>query len=327
MNPITVSAPGKLMLLGEHAVVYDHPCLVTAADLRIYVTITPSDQPFLTIYSSTNSQPYRFDLAHLTQPTPNYPSAIAFVMAAIVQITRQIPLAQGINLTTTGPTISYGLGSSSAVTVATLKALAEFLGLSLTTQELFQLAYQAVLAVQKKASGFDLAAAIYGGTLYFRTGGKQIEPLAIPSLPIVVGYSGSKVGTVNLVQEVYQLYQALPWAIDPIFQLSEQIVEEARHCLLARDWERLGKLVNIGQGLADSLGVNSRQLSDLIFAAREAGALGAKLSGAGGGDCMFALVTEQSRPEVEAAITAAGGQLVRLPLNGEGVRLENQQLN
>lgn len=322
MNPVTASAPGKLMLFGEHAVVYDHPCLVTAADLRIYVTFTPTDTSTVTVHSSTTPQPYTFDLADVAQPTQNYPASIAFVMAAVAQIAQQHPLPHGFELTTMGPPLSYGLGSSSAATVATVKGLAELLGLSLTDQELFHLAYQAVLNVQKKASGFDLAAAIYGGTTYFWTGGKRIEPLKVPQLPIVVGYSGSKVGTVSLVQEVYRLYQTLPWAIAPIFQLSEQIVEQARHCLLAGEWELLGKLMNIGQGLADSLGVNSWQLSRLIFAAREAGALGAKLSGAGGGDCMFALVTDQSRQPVEEAIEAAGGQLVKLPLNGEGVRLE-----
>jgi mevalonate kinase len=102
------------------------------------------------------------------------------------------------------------------------------------------------------------------------------------------------------------------------------VVVAAREAMLAGDWATVGDLVNIHQGLLDSLNVNSPQLANLIFSARDAGALGAKLSGAGGGDCMFAIVDAETRSSVASAIQQEG-TLVEVETGVPGVRIETSR--
>jgi mevalonate kinase len=318
--PITATAPGKLMLLGEHAVVYDQPCLVTAVGLHYSVTLTPRDDLTFHIQTGQLDQPHIVALADVGTDAPR---ETAFVEAVIARFRDQYGLTQGLSLQTEGPEISYGLGSSSAVTVATAAALDALLNTQLSKRALFDLTYGAVLDVQGRGSGFDVASAIYGGTIYFRKDIPEIAPISLDHLPIVIGYSGSKVGTVNLVAGVAALRDLHPSLINPIFATVGNTVEEARPSLSAGAWQAFGRLMNINQGLTDSLGVNTAKLSALIYAARDAGALGAKLSGAGGGDCMFALApTSDIEDAVRAAIRSAGGAVLELPLGVTGVQVK-----
>jgi mevalonate kinase len=97
---------------------------------------------------------------------------------------------------------------------------------------------------------------------------------------------------------------------------------QARTEMLQANWPAVGDLMNIHQGILDGFGVNTPQLANLIFAARSAGALGAKLSGAGGGDCMFALVESDNAVAVASGIEQAGGLPVKFAPHAVGVRIE-----
>jgi mevalonate kinase len=309
------------MLLGEHAVVYDHPCLVTAVDIRYSASITPLEEsaPALHILRGGSSVDRVVPLSNLGQrPDPG----TAFVEAVVNRVHQQHTIPGSLHIETDGPAISYGLGSSSAITAATAVAVNESLTLGLSSRELFDLCLQAVLDVQGKASGFDVASAIYGGTLYFSERGAVIRPLELPTLPIVIGYSGAKVGTVSLVENVAQLRSRQRFMVESMFELMHRLTDDGRYALEQKAWADLGDLFNIQQGLLDALGVSSPQLARLIEAARSAGALGAKLSGAGGGDCMFALASPDSAAAIRRAITDAGGVLIEYPINAPGARLK-----
>jgi mevalonate kinase len=319
---VSTSAPGKLMLFGEHAVVYDRPCIVSAADIRYRVRSEPRADQQMAVTSSVNGQTYTYTPDALRTMT-DFPREAAFVLSAIKRLLKTADFPFGLNLTTAGPALSYGLGSSSAVTVATIGNLNQVYELGLVPAQIFRLAYDAVLDVQGAASGFDVAAAVYGGTLYFVTGGQTIVPLDVPELPIVIGYSGRKVGTVNLIDEVRQRRERHPRLIDGVFDHMADITRSARASLQHGDWASVGELADIHQGLLDSLGVNTLDLSRLIFAAREAGALGAKLSGAGGGDCMFAVCQPANQDMVQDALRAVAPSLVTVPLNAPGLRQDD----
>lgn len=324
---VTASAPGKLVLFGDHAAVYGKPCLVTAVDLRYTVTVAPLEHPVIEIDTPDlreKGETYRVDVAGID--AHNQPET-AFVEAALKQIYQHYPTKTGFKIRTDGPQISYGLGSSSAITAATLKAAVASLNIDLSLREIFDLSYTAVLDVQRTGSGVDLAAAVYGGTLCYVNKGEIINPLPIHDLPIIIGYSGAKVSTTNLIAHVAALRARQPALINPLLHMLGDITTQARAALLESDWASVGDLINIHQGILDSFGVNTSQLANLIFAARSAGALGAKLSGAGGGDCMFALTTPETRQVVASAITAAGGLIVPIPSGAPGVRLENQSHN
>ncbi len=322
MPIITASAPGKLLLFGDHAVVYHYPCLVTAVDLRVSVTVEPLAAAEILIETPAlreNQRTYSLPVQALSN-LQTYDPQTAFVTAAIQQLYARYNLNTGLKINTTGPRISFGLGSSSAVTVATVFALAHLFDLNLEKQDVFDLAYAAVLAVQKVGSGFDVASAVYGGTIYYQSGLSQ--PLPSLDYPLVIGYSGEKVSTTNLVKQVAALYERYPLIVSPVFQAMGQITAQARDALLVQNWEMLGELMNLHQGLLSALGVSTLGLEELVYAARLQGAYGAKLSGAGGGDCMYALVDASRRKALEDALLAAGGRAVSLGVNAGGVRIE-----
>jgi mevalonate kinase len=322
MNKITVSAPGKLMLLGEHAVVYNHPCLVTAVDQRMRATVEVLDsQEFQLEAPDVKVTNYKKSLSQLGKG--DIPKGAQFVEIAIKNISEKYPLKLGISVTTTSDFSSqFGFGSSSASTVCTIKAVSEILGLNLSNREIFDLAFKTVLDIQGKGSGFDVAAAVYGGTLYFITGGKVIEPLKISSLPLIVGYSGIKADTVTLINKVKETFVDNNDRLQEIYSEIEKIVEKAKTFVIAGDWEHVGSLMNENQKLLKELGVSIDKLDNMISGAIQAGAYGAKLSGAGGGDCMIALAPEDKIKLVESAITEAGGQVLSVKTNAEGVKIE-----
>jgi len=320
---VTASAPGKLMLFGEHAVIHQHPCLVTAVDLRVYVSIEKIEASMIYIETpklSEQGQSFSLPLNELFNDQYLHPQT-KFIVASIRKIFSRYNLLQGLKIQTSGPINSFGLGSSSAVTVASVYGLTNLFNIDITEQEIFDLAYSAVLEVQAVGSGFDVASATYGGTLFY-TPTQKVEVLHLEHLPLVIAYSGAKVSTTNLVQEVEQLRNQFPEIIDLVFKSIGRIATSARAAMLQNNWQITGKLANINQGLLESLGVSTPNLQKPILAARHSGSDGAKLSGAGGGDCMFAIVSEETRSTVEAAIEQSGAQVLHLDTNTEGVRLE-----
>jgi mevalonate kinase len=317
------SAPGKLMLFGEHAVVHKHPCLVTAVDLRIQVSLEKTDEQWILIdtpHLNALGQSISIPIDELFNDDLITPD-VKFMLASIRKVFYKFNIRQGLKIHTSGPVNSYGLGSSSAATVATIFALLTLFDIPFDNRLLFDLSYGSVLDVQKLGSGFDVASAIFGNTLFFQAT-QEPEVLKTNNLPLIIGYSGAKVSTIDLVQEVEKLRGEIPEIIDHIYETIERITIRARTAILNNDWKTVGKLANLNQGLLDSLGVNTSRLNDPILAARRSGAFGAKLSGAGGGDCMFAIFDENTRVQTIKAIEGSGAQVLQLGTNAEGVRLE-----
>lgn len=323
MKKITVSAPGKLMLLGEHAVVYGQPCLVTAVNQRMKATVELLNEPIFQLEApDVKVTGYQKPISEIGQG--NILKGAKFVEMAIKNFVKKYPLKGGLKITTKSQFSSeFGFGSSSASTVCVIKALSEITKANLDNRAIFDLAYKTVLDIQGKGSGFDAAAAIFGGTLYFVTPGKIIEPLKIGSLPLIVGYTGIKFDTVALINEVAKKAVKYPKVIDNIYKQIGRLVEQAKIALLNKNWPGLGELMNFNEGYLSTLGVEGKKLADMIYAAREAGAYGAKLSGAGIGDCMISLAPADKIQAVKDGITSAGGQVIDIEANVEGIRVEN----
>lgn len=322
-NEVTASAPGKLMLFGEHAVVYGKPCIVTAVDARIEVIVKKIIKPILSINApEVGVINYKKDIDKLEKNKKILKGA-KFIEFAVKNYRNIYGLTSGLAITTKSSFSSkFGFGSSSAVTVATLKAISELFKKRLSKKQLFDLSYKTILEVQGVGSGFDLASAIWGGTIYFVTGGKNISPINANNLPLMVGYTGVKADTSVLVKKVGEFCKDNKKETDKIFDLMEVVVEDARKAIVKGNYKKVGSLTNINQGLLDSLGVNTKELSDLIIAARNSGAYGAKLSGAGGGDCMICFVNSKRKNIVKNAIIKAGGTILSVKTGAKGVRIE-----
>jgi mevalonate kinase len=303
---ITVSAPGKLMLMGEHAVVYGHPCIVTAVSERLQVSMEETTDGNITI-----------DAPQVTNTR--------FVNQAIIDGTNIWKIKHGGLGIKTQSNFSncYGFGSSSAVTVATLFALAEVFQKPVSKKQLFDAAYNTVLSIQGVGSGFDVAAATYGKTLLYVKGGTTLTELPwnlnTNGVSLVVGYSGVKADTTTIVKEVAKKREEQRDRVDRIFEAIGKLVVQAKEAGDKNDWETVGKYMNFNQEYLRDLGVSTEKLEAMIFASIHAGAYGAKLSGAGGGDCVIALVPKTKREMVQQAIIQAGGTLVSVQTGTEGV--------
>lgn len=301
---LTVSAPGKLMLIGEHAVVYGYPCMVTAVSERLQVSMEETTDGNITI-----DAPQAKDTRFVNQ-------AIIDAMFAWNIEHKGLRVRTQSNFSN-----CYGFGSSSAVTVATLFALANVFHKNITQKELFNTAYKTVLSIQGVGSGFDVAAAIYGKTLLYVKGGSTLVELPwdlnTNGVSLVVGYSGVKADTTTIVKEIAKKRETQKIRMDRIFEAIGKLVMQVKDAGDKNDWETVGKFMNFNQEYLRDLGVSTEKLESMILAAVKAGAYGAKLSGAGGGDCMIALVSKEKREAVEKAI-ASCGQLVHVTVHTEG---------
>lgn len=322
MDKILASAPGKLMLLGEHAVVYGYPCMVTAVDQRMEVMVGKNGKNTFRLQApDLGLSAYSKTIADLGKK--ELPKEVQFVEILYKRFLDEYPQKEGIDVTTRSEFSSkFGFGSSSAVTVAFAKALTELYGQHLSKKKLFDLCYQTVLEVQGVGSGFDIASAIWGGTIYYVPPAKVVRAMKMGGEWIVVGYTGIKADTPTLVRMVEQLKERNEVAVGMVFGEIGKLVDKAEAAIKRGDGVKLGKLMEINHKLLQSLNVSGIELERLIRAAKKNGAYGAKLSGAGGGDCMLAVVSEQLRKKVEKAIERAGGEVMRVKLNAEGVRVE-----
>ncbi|HEX7018223.1 MAG TPA: hypothetical protein VF209_04935, partial [Patescibacteria group bacterium] len=234
----------------------------------------------------------------------------------------RFPQKEGIVVTTKSDfSANFGFGSSSAVTVAFAKALTTLYQVELTDKELFNLCYESVIEVQGVGSGFDLAAALWGETLLYVTPAKVVEKVKIDTLSLVVGYTGMKADTPTLIRMVDGKLADNRASVENIFNQVGKITESLKTALENDNHSLAGDLLNQHQESMRELGVSSIELENLITASLEGGAYGATLSGAGGGDCMVALVNENTREVVENKIIQAGGEVIKISCNAQGVTL------
>lgn len=324
MRSIVVSAPGKLMLFGEHAVVEGFPCIVTAIDKRMKVTITPLSINQLQINASEVRLP-NYNKSFAKVGTGDIPREAIFIEMAIKNVLLLVAEKQkiftGLHITTSSEFSSeFGFGSSSAVTVCTVAGIVSLLDLSFTKKEIFDICYRTILEIQGIGSGFDIAAAIYGKTLYFVMGGKKIEELEIAEIPLLIGYSGVKADTVTLMKQVVEKNSLHTRMM--VYEQIGHIVEKAKQSMLQGNWKQVGSLMKKNQQLLQILGVSTQKLNTMIHVAQKKGAYGAKVSGAGGGDCMISLVAKNKQSLVSRAIREVGGEILSVNCNAKGVILE-----
>ena len=316
---VKASAPGKLMLFGEHAVIYDKPCIVASVEHRISVSLKKRNDNNIVL----TAPELNIKNQNISDLEKTHFKKVSFILTAIRNFFKKYDLKSGLDIKTKSEfSDKIGLGSSSAVVVATIKGLSELFKTKMNEREIFELSYKTVLDVQGLGSGFDVAAAVYGGILLFVTGGKIISPIEITNMPLIVGYTGIKADTSILVKMISEKLLKEPDRINGIFDEIENIVNLAKVEIENKDWRKVGHLMNLNQDLLRRLGVSSKELENLIKVVLDSGAYGAKLSGAGGGDCMIALANKENSNNAKKAIEKAGGKIIEGKIPAERVRSE-----
>jgi mevalonate kinase len=330
---VTVSAPGKVTLFGEHAIVYGKPALVSAIDRRLYVTVEERGDSSIKVSALDLHIPglimtFKEGSKDLVVETDykRILDAMSYVRKAIELASKHIDKKRGVNITIKSEMpVGAGLGTSAAIAVGTVAAYTRLLSHELRSEEIARLGHATELQVQGAASPMDTAICTYGGTIYLRPKKPDpyIERLKVKaSLPSVIGYIERETGTGELLKRVRALREIQPEAVDSIMGTIGEIVEEAKTALIKGDLESLGILMNMNHGLLESLGVSSRKLNDMVYSARSAGAIGSKMTGAGGGGCIIALCPNRIE-EVSVAIRVMGGSPIQASLSGIGIRLES----
>ncbi len=327
LRKVTASAPGKVTLFGEHAVVYGEPALVTSIGRRVYVTAELRDDNRVKIVASDLQVPgvtvtFADDELVVETDYGRTLSAIAYLKTAIEVASKYLGRSRGVNVFVRSEMpVGAGLGTSAAVTVATVLAYTTALGYELDKREIAKLSWEVEKTVQGVASPMDTSITTFGGVIKVRLLGSNNyevrEILRCCDLPIVIGYVEREAKTKDLILKVRGLKERYAGIVEDIIKTIGMVVEEAEKALLNNDLNSLGELMNINQGLLDALGVSNKRLNDLIYAARAAGALGSKVTGAGGGGCVIALAPG-TQERVEVAMKLSGGLTMKTSLGGLG---------
>jgi mevalonate kinase len=311
--PLKASAPGSLMLLGEYAVLYGKQALVTAIDKRITVTLTPRQDQTVFLHSERLGC-FETNLADIEIKKP-----FQFVLGVLKAYQAKIKHGLEIHIDSDFSD-TVGLGSSAAVTVAVLAAVTGWLNIRLYPIDFVRQARTIVRQVQGLGSGADVAASVYGGMICFQSQPLSAEKFSI-QYPLSVVYSGFKTPTVDAVKQVQQLFSPYPQLLHFINQSIGQCVHESIQLIRKESWGKLGEIMNIQQGMMDALGVSAPILRDMITELRKhIGILGAKISGAGLGDCVIGL-GELSQP-YHLPHTDLGVALIPVAMSLQGVTCE-----
>ena len=299
----SASAPGKIILFGEHAVVYGRPAVavpVTQVQARASITLAKSAAPENVLVKAAGIGLN----ASLAELPAGHPLKAAIQRTAAVLNISRLP-ACTISISSTIP-VAAGLGSGAAVSVAIVRALSAALGSPLNDEQVCALAFEVEKIYHGTPSGIDNTVITYARPVYFIKG-KPIQQLQVSRpFTIVIGDTGIASPTAQAVGDVRQTWKADKDHLEAMFDSIGAIADSARQVIEQGAVELLGPLMDANHGLLRKLGVSCPELDALVLAARKAGAWGAKLSGGGRGGNMIALVSKAQATKVAAALQAAG---------------------
>ncbi len=303
---------GKVILLGEHAVVYGRHALAVPVRLAVKANITDSDDGIHIYIPSWGTQVQ-------LQQSPDNPhpmeETVTLILEQLGLMDQQMKIEVNANVNR-----AAGMGSSAALAVGIVRALNQHYQLNLNDHRVNTLAFECEKLAHGNPSGIDNTVATYGYPILFKKGKKNepalIEKLTLGApLPLVVGYSGVESLTLKMVARVAAARKKNPAIYQQIFDFIDSITLQGRDALQTGDWQQLGELMNVCQGLLNALQVSCWEIEEMIQVARQNGALGAKVTGGGGGGAFIALCPGNQQTVIEA-LNEAGYQAMEVTVNG-----------
>ena len=294
------SAPAKIILFGEHAVVHGQPAIaVPVSSLRAEATVQPGGNGLhIHVADLDEVLPVEID-------SDLVDNALILTARRTLKTLAASPPDATISLRSTIPMAS-GLGSGAAVSTAIARAVAAAVDADLSQETLNNLIYDIEKLYHGTPSGIDNTVIVYEKPVFF-VREHPIETLTIGKpFTLVIGDTGQSALTRIAVGDVNTLVRENATRIQPVLDEIGAISRKARRAIETGDIATLGPLMNRNHHLLRDLTVSSPELETLTQAARDAGALGAKLSGGGRGGNMIALVDEASTDAVRTALIKAG---------------------
>ncbi len=301
---------GKVVILGEHAVVYGRHAIAAPVPMTVKALVEDCDEG---IYLLIPRWGVEFRLAENPSERRSFERPAGMMLDELGLSGR----AMRIEVFPDVPR-SMGLGGSAAMAVAIVRALDQRYRLGLSDEEVNRLAFEAEKLAHGKPSGIDNTLACYGKPLVFRSGSPPlVEPLNIKTpIPMVVGMTGYEGLTAKTVGRVNAAWQQDRKLYERIFDQIDTLVLRGVQAIQDEDLATLGELMNVCHGMLNALQVSTPELEQLVDIAREHGALGAKLTGGGGGGSIIALCDGDTDAVVNA-IRAAGFQAIPVALGAD----------
>lgn len=304
------SAPGKIYLCGEHAVVYGEPAIACAIDLRATARVSSICKKRYVIKSSLGISGGLESKKHI------------YAAKCIEKLKGYIPKGVEVEIESEIPAGS-GLGSSAATIIATLSALNDHFGTGYSLEEIAKLGHKIEKEVQGAASPTDTFASAMGGMVFV----PEMKRIELPEIYVVIGNTGKFSSTKKMVLSVKNLKNEYAEIVSPILESVGNISREVEKLIKRKDYQKIGKLMDINQGLLDSFGIGTEELSKLIWTSRKAGAWGSKITGAGGGGCMIAIAKKHNLIKIAEAIEKAGGKSIITKTTNNGVKNNQRHHN
>jgi mevalonate kinase len=324
---VTATAPGKIILFGEHAVVYGQPALaVPVAQVRATATVASPPAPLLNAPLPRRSGARRrlprsgegriwieaSDLNRiylLDDAPPDDPLALAVRLTFTHYGLRITDYALQITLSSTIP-LASGLGSGAAICTALVRALAAHFNSPISNPQVSGIVFETEKLLHGTPSGIDNTVVAYEQPVYF-VKGRPPKPFTVAQpFHLLIADTGLPSPTKITVSDVRAAWQREPARYDALFGAVGDIVNAARAHIENGQPAALGPLMNRNHALLREMGVSCAELDTLVDAALDAGALGAKLSGGGRGGNMLALVTPEMQERGRAALERAGAKRV-----------------
>ncbi|WP_440059757.1 mevalonate kinase [Thermogladius sp. 4427co] len=303
-------APGKILLFGEHFVVKGKPAIGMAVSVYAKTCVSKGvgivESGQLGILVDLSSRVVNDRGVHKIIEELSKRGILKNNFHAVIE--SQIP-------------IGSGMGSSAAVSSALAHALTVFSGFEPSKELVWEVSFEAEKIYHVNPSGIDNTLSVYGGIILYKD--KSFRRLEIKwpeDIYIVVVDSRIKRSTGQVVADVLSRYEKYPTIYSRIYEAGEAIVTEALKALETGDFVRLGELMDINHGLLASISVSSSAIDRIVWSIREAGALGVKVSGAGRGGIVIALVEEARRDNVSNRVRELGLEPLLAKPDLKGVR-------
>jgi len=295
---------GKVILFGEHFVIYGAPSIVSAIDKATTAIVERSKEPGWALEDNRPATP-----GYKGEKLEQQKDSIDRVLKAAGINPSKTP----IKITFGGDLVAAsGIGASAASCVAIARALSDEFSLDFSDERINEIAYEGERAYHGTPSGVDNTAATYGGLIWF-VRGKPIELIEVKGpIEIVIGNTGIVADTAAVVAGVRERREKYPQKYDKIFKEAGKLAHEARRALENFDLKKVGKLMDENHKLLQAIEVSCRELDSLVELARDHGAFGAKLTGGGRGGNMVALTPGKDLQEkVARAIEREGFEALR----------------
>lgn len=315
------SAPGKVIITGEHSVVYGYPAIAASIGLRCHVQATRYSDG-ISIEAGDIDCEFNYskeDIDSINNGTMVF-EQLDSIALSVSKTLGSIEPNVHIKIASDIP-ISAGLGSSAAVAVASIAATSDLFDIKLTKNQISEIAFEAEKITHGTPSGIDNSITTFGGILKFQKGRISVKKLLNP-IPLIIGNTLTPRNTKKLVKGVSDLKNDHPQIISEILDTMGKLANTIETALEESDLPLLGELFNINHGLLDSLGVGHPTLSELVWRMRVEGALGAKLTGAGGGGCIIAVCDIDKRKDIANQLKDV--DIIATELSSDGVILGKQ---